>query len=286
VLDTGLASPHDVALDSRGQVYVADSRNNRVVVYDSLGSRLAVWQPGLEQPTAIAVLDPDAEYNEFRVGIAVVVDRDRTRINLLTLAGELVRQVDMRRIGLDDASFAYVAFDRHGNAYVTDQTNDQVHVFDAGLKYIISYGREGPGQYRFSSPRGIAIWRRFGQTFIAEAEGGQYYWLGLDAYLIGCYPTEFDSRKPGTTIALYVTGLADVTVTIDDDNNHEVRTLTPPHLQRPGEVLIVWDGRDNRGELVPVGTYRINVLARPTYSRARYIVKKELTMSVRRVADS
>ncbi len=286
VLDSELSSPHDVALDSRGRVYVTDSRNDRIVIYDSLGSLLAVWQTGLEHPTAIAVLDPDAEYNEFRVGAVAVVDRNRTRVNLLTLAGELVRQVDMRRIGLDEAGFAYVAFDRHGNVYVTDQTNDQVHVFDAGLKYIISYGRGGTGQYRFSSPRGIAIWRRFGQVFIAEAEGGQYYWLGLDAYLIGCYPSEFDSRQPGTTIALYVTELADVTVTIDDGNDHEIRTLTPPHMQRPGEVLIVWDGRDNHGEVVPVGTYRINVLARPTYSRARYILRKELTASVRRVADS
>jgi len=286
VLDTALAAPRDVALDSRGRVYVADSKHNRIAVYDSLGVALASWQPGLEDPTAIAVLDADAEYNEFRVGAAVVVDRNRTRVNLLTLSGELVRQVDMRRIGLDEAGFAYVAFDRHGNTYVTDQANDQVHVFDAGLKYVVSYGREGTGQYRFSSPRGIAIWRRFGQVFVSEAEGGQYYWLGLDAYLIGCYPPEFDSRQPGTTIAVYVTGLADVTVTIDDGSNREVRTLTPPHVQRPGEVLIVWDGRDNKGELVPVGSYRINVLARPTYSRARHILKKELTASVRRVADS
>ncbi len=286
VLDTGLAAPHDVALDSRGRVYVADSKHDRIVIYDSLGTVLASWQPGFENPTAIAVLDPDAEYNEFRVGIAVVVDRNRTRVNLLTLSGELVRQVDMRRIGLDEAGFAYVAFDRHGNAYVTDQLNNQVHVFDAGLKYVVSYGREGVGRYRFSSPRGIAIGRRFGQVFIAEAEGGQYYWLGLDAYLIGCYPAEFDSRQPGTTIALYVTSLADITATIDDGNGHEVRTLTPPHLQRPGEVLIVWDGRDNKGEFVPVGSYRVKVVVRPTYSRVRYILKKELTASVTRVADS
>jgi flagellar hook assembly protein FlgD len=75
-------------------------------------------------------------------------------------------------------------------------------------------------------------------------------------------------------------------VSIDDSSGAVVRTLTPPHVQRPGEVMIVWDGRDNKGDLVPEGEYRINVLARPTYSRPKYILKKELTATVRRVGDS
>ena len=286
VFDSVLAAPRDVSLDSRGRVYVADSGHNRIVVFDSMGSVLGLWGAELEGPTAIAVLDAKADYNELGVEAAVVIDRARTRINLLSLSGEILRQVDLRRIGLDEAGFAYCAFDRHGNIYVTDQTNDQVHVFDPGLKYIVSYGRQSGTEARFDSPRGITIWRRFGQVFIGEAEGGQYYWLGLDAYMIGCYPPEFDSRRPGTTIAIYVTEMADVTVNITDSLGKIVRTLTPPHQQRPGEVLIVWDGRDNQGSVVGVGEYRIDVLAKPTYSRPRYILKKQLNASVRRLADT
>jgi DNA-binding beta-propeller fold protein YncE len=284
--DSLLAAPRDVALDSRGRVYAADSGHNRIVVFDSLGNVTAFWDPGLEGPTAIAVLDANAEYNEFRVDAAVVIDRDRTRLNLLSLSGEILRQLDMRRIGLDEAAFAYCAFDYDGNVYVTDQVNDQIHVFDPALKYIVSYGRQSGTDARFDSPRGISIWRRFGQVFIVEAEGGQYYWLGLDAYMIGCYPPEFDSLRPGTTIALYVTEMADVTINITDPSGNLVRALTPPHVQRPGEVLIVWDGRDNRNELVREGEYRIDVVARPTYSRPKYILKKELTTTVRRIQNS
>jgi hypothetical protein len=29
-------------------------------------------------------------------------------------------------------------------------------------------------------PRGIAIWKRFGQVFIAEKKGAQYFWIGTD----------------------------------------------------------------------------------------------------------
>ncbi len=282
-IDSGLTAPRDVAIDTRGRVYVADSGNNRITVFDSLGALVTTWTGDLDGPTGIAVLDPDADYNDLHVSSAVVIDRERTRISQFSLDdGQQRRMVDMRRIGLDEAGFAYCAYDRHGNVYVTDQVNSQIHLFDPDLKYIISFGRQGIEGTTFDSPTGIAIWRRFGQVFVSEANGGQYYWVGLDAYLIGFYPPEFDSLKPGTTIALYVTEMANITVDINDASGRLVRSLAPPHQQHPGEVLIVWDGRDNAGKLVSEGEYKITVVARPTYSRPMRILRKELTGTVRR----
>ena len=284
VIDSGLNAPRDVALDTRGRLYVADSGNNRVVVFDSLGATISVWTADLEGPTGICVLDPDADYNDFRVNAAVVIDRNRTRISQFSLDdGQQRRMVDMRRIGLGEAGFAYCAYDRHGNVYITDQRNSQIHLFDPDLRYIVSFGRQGVEGTTFDEPTGVAIWRRFGQVFVSEATGGQYYWVGLDAYLIGFYPPEFDSLEPGTTIALYVTEVANITVDIADSSGRLIRSLAPPHYQHPGEVLIVWDGRDNAGRLVPEGEYRITVVARPTYSRPMRILRKELTGTVRRV---
>jgi DNA-binding beta-propeller fold protein YncE len=281
----GLKRPYDVAVGSYGRVYVADSGNNRVAVFDSLGNLRASWGAGLEGPTALCELDRNSEWNEYGYEGLVVIDRGRTRVNQLSSSGEVVRQVDMRRIGLDEAAFAYCAFDLHGNVYVTDQLNSQLHMFDANLKYIVSFGRQGAEGSAFDSPRGIAIWRRFGQVFVSEREGGQYYWLGLDAYLLGFFPPEFNSARPGTTVALYITEMADIKVDITDGSGKLIRSLVPEHLQRPGEVLIVWDGKDNKGRLVEVGDYNVAVTARPTYSRPRYILKKELAGTVKRIAD-
>jgi DNA-binding beta-propeller fold protein YncE len=283
-IDSGLNSPRDVALDSRGRVYVADSGNNRIVVFDSLGTEVATWTADLEGPTGICVLDPGADYNDFHVCAAVVIDRGRSRISQFSLEdGQQRRMVDMRRIGLDEAGFAYCAYDRHGNVYVTDQTNSEIHLFDPDLRYIVSFGRQGVEGTTFDSPTGIAIWRRFGQVFISEANGGQYYWVGLDAYLIGFYPAEFDSLRPGTTVAVYITEMANIQVDISAPSGTLVRTLAPPHMQHPGEALIVWDGRDNNGKLVPLGEYKVTIVARPTYSRPMRILRKELTGTVRRV---
>ncbi|MEO0079652.1 MAG: FlgD immunoglobulin-like domain containing protein [candidate division WOR-3 bacterium] len=277
-----LRRPHDVAVDSRGLVYVADTENDRIRVFRPSGTLVADWSPLLEKPTGIGVLDQAARFNDFGHECAVVIDRGGTRLNQFNLSGQLLRQTDCRRIGLDTAGFAYCAFDRHGNLYVTDRLNSQVHLFDAGLRYIISYA--GPADARLNSPRGIAIGRQFGQVFLSEADGGSYYWLGLDGYLIGCYPQSFNSQRPGTTIALYITEMAEVTVEVSDSLGRVVRSLTPPHQQRPGEVLIVWDGNDNQGGLVPEGEYRIKVTVRPVYSQPKYILKKELFGRVWRTA--
>lgn len=279
VLDSSLARPRGVDLDSRGRIYVADTDNNRIVVYEPDGQLVSVWGTELERPSALAVLDAGADYNDYGVEAVVVIDRDQTRISQFSLSGQLRRQQDMRRIGRSEAAFAYCAFDRHGNVYVTDQINNEIHLFDSNLKYLTSQGGTG----KFNSPRGIAIWRRFGQLFVNEADGGQYYWIGLDAYFIGCYPPQLDSQHLGTTITLYITEVADVEVTILNEQETPVRTLTPPHAQRPGEVLIVWDGRDNVGNYVPPGNYKITITARPTYSRPKYLLKKELVGYIRKL---
>jgi len=286
VVDSTLNHPYDVTMDSKGRVFVTDTDNDQIVVYAPDNNRIATLTPGLKKPSAIAILDHLAPFNETGLDLLVVVDHSGTTVNQLSTSGEILRSVDYRRIGLDSAYFAYCAFDRHGNVYVTDMLNSQIHIFAPGLKYIVSFGRTASSksdQPVFNAPRGIAIGRKFGQLFVSEADGGQYYLIALDGYLIGCYPEQFKAEKPGTTIALYLTQRAEIIVEISDSTGNIIRSLTPPYHQGPGEVLIVWDGRDNEGNIVPIGEYHIKTTIRPTYSRPRYTLKKELFTRVVRL---
>lgn len=285
VFADSLKKPIGVAIDSKKRIYLTERDNSRITVFDSLGIIIYQWQQELINPTSIAVIDQDDDWNYHKENFLVVIDQSNKRILKYNLNGRLLNSIDTRMIGLSEADFAYLAIDYYANVYVTDRINHQIHKFDRNLNYIISFGGEGTGDDQFYSPRGITIWRRFGQVFVVEAEGGQYYWLGLDGYMIGCFPEKFTREKPGTTISLYLTELAEVKVTIFNDKDKIVRQLTPEHHQKSGEALIVWDGRDNNNNIVEPGEYRIKLEIRPTYSAPKRYFKKELETYVQCTKD-
>ncbi|MEO0107842.1 MAG: FlgD immunoglobulin-like domain containing protein, partial [candidate division WOR-3 bacterium] len=280
---SGLSRPHSVALDSRGQLYVTEIGNSRVVVFDSAGRILNQWS-GLLRPTAIAVIDAHSPRNFHAAEFAIVVDQDGERLTKFSLEGSAQASITARAIGLTKSEFAYCALDYYAQVYVTDAYNDQVHKFDRDLQYVVSFGETGSGETQFRSPRGIAIGRQFGQVFIAESQGGKYFWIGLDAYFVGCFPREMRRDQPGTVIALYATEPADLSITIYDRRNRPISSLFSGETrQKAGEILVVWDGRDSKGRDVPPGEYTVKAVLRPTYGGQRRVLRKELVGKVRRV---
>jgi len=278
-----LGIPKGVALDSKRNLYVTDMKYSRIIIFDSTETVINSWARELNKPSAISVIDKDDEYNYYLEDFIVVIDNDNKRIQKFSHSGQLLASVDARMIGLTNAEFAHLAIDYHANVYVTDMANNQIHKFDRHLNYITPVGRKGTGEVEFVSPRGIFIWKRFGQVFITEAAGAQYYWLGTDGYIIGCFPSGLSENRPGTTIALYLTQLSEIKIDIYDSSNTVVRSLIPQYYQTPGEALIAWDGRDNIGKFVLLGEYTIRVNLYPTYSAPMRYFKKELEAKIRKI---
>jgi outer membrane protein assembly factor BamB len=275
VLIDNLNAPAGVAIDSKRRIYVTEPGNSRIIVLDSLGKILFTRQKDLVNPTSIAVIDQDDSWNHYQDNFIVVVDNMDQRISQFDINGKLLNTIDARTIGLSHADFGNMAIDYYANIYVTDRANHQIHKFDRNLNYIISFGKEGTGDNQFESPRGITIGRHFGQVFISEEEGGQYYWLGLDGYLVECSKEIFTEEQPGTSIALYLTELAQVKVLIYNEQNKIVRFLIQEPKQT-GETFIVWDGRSQEGNIVLPGNYKIKLEIRPTHNASQRYFKKEL----------
>lgn len=66
------------------------------------------------------------------------------------------------------------------------------------------------------------------------------------------YPNPFN---PSTNIKYTLPKTAVVTVKIYDILGKEIRTLVSRISQKPGDYSLIWDGRNNEGEIVTSGTY-------------------------------
>jgi len=271
--------PFDVCFDSENNLYVTDFDSSQVYVFSPTDSLVLAFGIGgraygeIYQPMGIEVIDAAAPHNFHKDDYIVITDNYGMRVSKFTRHGRFIGSVQNYELGLVDANFLYIAIDFYGSIYITDEVNNQIHKFDHNLNYVISVGRTGTGQGEFLSPRGITIWRRYGQVFISEQHGGQYLWLAVDGFVVGCFPKVFPIGQPGTTLAIYLTDEARVDITITNQKGEKIRDFVEGIRRIPGEYLIVWDGRDNENKLVPPGEYLFQIMLKGLQGHGRRINK-------------
>lgn len=262
--------PSGVALDSQGHLFVTDTGNDRVQIFDGSGQYLREISGDLSSPQGIAVIDSEENWSYYKETYLCVVDSGGRRLQKLSPQGLPLRKASCRQTGMAGARFGYVAIDYYGNVWVTDAESHCLHKFDRNLNFVVSFGSEGKGDREFNSPRGLAIWRRFGQVFVAEEAGAQYYWVGVDIlHLEVCLNLEGE----GIVVRFFLTERAYLTVNIWDDHGELVKSLFSEKMEPLGSREYRWDGRDMSGEMVAPGQYRVRIVAEPTYSSYHYFQK-------------
>lgn len=138
--------PGDVAVDGAGRVYVVDSGNDRIQVYDADGSyltTLGAWGTGNMQFKAPAGLFTGAD------GSLYVADQVNQRVQIFNSARQYVATLGVTgEAGADNTHLsqpADVAVDSRGMVYVADAGNQRVQVFDAQRRYVRTIGVTGEG---------------------------------------------------------------------------------------------------------------------------------------------
>jgi hypothetical protein len=180
-VDRGLKGPSRVGIDEKVNVYVTDPGNSRIVVFDSCGKVLRTipaaksgWK-FIKGPTALAIADGSARWSYFsNEKVIFCADRDGSRIWKIGFDGTL-RSVTNLPAG---HSASYGAIDYFHHYWITDTRSHCVLKFDHNLKLLDIFGSYGEKDNQFVEPRGIVIFKRYGQTFIAEKNGAQYFWIG------------------------------------------------------------------------------------------------------------
>jgi DNA-binding beta-propeller fold protein YncE len=121
-----MLSPYDLAIHG-DEIYVADSANSRVQVFDLNGTFLREWGgPGsgdgqLQDPMGIAV-------DEY--GFVYVADSGNHRIQKFTSGGEFLAKFGSEGSGNGQFRLpADITLDAAGNVYVADSENVRIQKF-------------------------------------------------------------------------------------------------------------------------------------------------------------
>lgn len=166
-------APRDIAMAADGSLFVADSRNNRIVHLDSLGSFLNAFGgygnvldgeiPGglMNEPWGVAV-GPD--------GNVYVADTWNHRIQVFTPDGQFLRMWSVFEVnGLPDGFWGPrgITIDQTGRVFVTDTGKQRVVVFDSNGTYLTQFGSIGLEAGNLDEPVGIDI-SPDGKVYIAD----------------------------------------------------------------------------------------------------------------------
>ena len=165
--------PFGVAVDSSGNVYVADYGNNRVEKFTGTGTYLSQ----LGCPTgACSSGSGNGQFNEPS-GVAVdssgnvyVTDFQNNRVEKFTSTGLFVTK--WGSLGSGDGQFDApygVAVDGSGNVYVADFGNDRVEKFTSTGLFVTKWGSgPGSGNGQFDVPYGVAV-DGSGNVYVADS---------------------------------------------------------------------------------------------------------------------
>jgi DNA-binding beta-propeller fold protein YncE len=160
---TFLKGPSGVFFDQRrGEVYVADTMNHLVAVYDRDGVPLfAFGYNGEVKEPRRAVVD-----GRDRIHVLAGVDR---KIAIFNYRGEYLH--DFSFPGLDGKPVpTAITADIEGNVYIADATSGNILVYDAEQRLKLRFGAGRDGRSLFQSVQGMAVDRQ-GQIFVTDAQG-------------------------------------------------------------------------------------------------------------------
>jgi hypothetical protein len=279
-MEDSLNSPTGLAIEN-GRLYITDSGNNRLLVMngdgellETLGTTDDSWR--LVKPFAIAVIE-DPSWNHYQSEFIVVTDSLNQRLCKLRMDGTPLAIKRFTEVSGSAGGFFFVAIDYYSNVYASDTLAGCVYKFDRYLNYLTRFGCGQDPETRLDSPRGIAIYRRFGQVFIAERAGASYFWIGTDIEGLAC---NAELRENGVVFNLQfsLSEHSMTTIRLDDETGNKIHVFGENMFTPPGRITRIY----HPGTLelpCPIAEckYYVTVLAKPTYSSRKFVQVEKRT---------
>jgi len=280
--------PVAAAWGPTGRIYVADSKNNRIVVFNNEGRYLrqfgefgiakpsagskATWKPGrLNYPTGVAT---DSN------GDVYVADFNNDSISVFTADGAFLRRFpDPNRptgLGSSGAGGTGIAVTSvavsGGKVYAADAY--QIFVFDTSGKLLKRLGRPGLGPNGLDHPNGIAVDSK-GRIFVSDSNHNRITAFSPDGQVLWNTGAPITSLQSVSTnlfvLPRGVTVLSEREILVADPLAHQLVKLTtagkfvanygsrgeepgqvnfPTGLAARGRLILVADKENNRVQAV------------------------------------
>ncbi len=201
-----LNEPFGIARDKNGNIYVADSKNNRIRKIDSKGNISSLAGSGVagfrDGPADSARFSSPSNVAVDDSGNVYVADFTNQRIRKISIAGMVTTMAGSGQEGYLDgmaltARFDYprgIVLDRMGNIYIGDSWNHRIRKMDVKSGMVSTYvgggtamGVQVEGGYkdasdtvaRLNTPCGLSI-DTSGNIYVADANNHRIRKIGTD----------------------------------------------------------------------------------------------------------
>ncbi len=227
------SNPQGIAIGPDGIVYVLDTGNNRVQVFNATGTFLRQWgrygqvEGQFNAPLGIAV---DTESNVY------IADTQNHRVQKFRSSGEFV--TSWGSIGLGEGRFqcpSGIAVNATGTVFVTDRNNHRVQAFTPSGSFLSMMGGPGTtGEGQFAGPTGIAVDVPRGVLLVSDPSRNCILQFMCDGEFIGSWGTRGSGDRQfygpiGVAVA------SDGTIFVCDSSNQRVQGFAPD-----GRYLLQW----------------------------------------------
>jgi len=159
--------PFGIAADGSGNIYVADTYNNRIQVFDNSGTFMKAWgQKGTGSGSFAAPYDVAVDGD----GNVYVADTGNYRVQKFDANGVYLGRWGQKGRGNGDFAFVGgIAVGPDGAIYTVDAKLHRVQIFDNQGRFLRAWGNKGKGSGSFVTPMGITV-DGSGNVYVADSK--------------------------------------------------------------------------------------------------------------------
>lgn len=231
-----LSLPAGIATDAQGNLYVMDSKNNRIQVFDPTGKFLKCWgsEGNGDGQFQFYAADSDLPGEAMIMGgIAIdsqgnvyVADGFNARIQKFTSDGQFLSKFGTQ--GTNDGQFVHVrgvAVDPQGNIYVADTYRDDIQKFDSTGKFLKKWGGNGKKAGQFSTPAFLAVDGE-SNVYVVDTGNSRIEKFDNNGNLLSMFGSEgMEPGQLGTPFGIALDSAGNIYVS--EDGNNRVQMFDP-----------------------------------------------------------